>query len=351
MPDKKNLDSYLNRVYDSGWLTNNGAGLSSLTDRLTEYLGVDNILLVNNGTEAIILALKALGVKANVVSSPFTFAATTSAPIWNGNKVLYADINPDTFNLDVHKVSELGGKIDISAILPVHVFGVPCELDNFESKGREMNCPVIYDAAHAFGVRVNGKSILMSGDVSILSFHATKIFHTVEGGAIVFSDSCLLSEVKKMINFGYGTDGNISTVGINYKMSEVHAAYGHAVLDEIDDIFIQRRRIYEHYYKRLSDNVLFQKIDKDVEWNYSYCPILLSSQEQVQEVIRSCNSNNIHPRRYFFPSLDTVEVYSSGEATLIGQDVSSRVLCLPSYTQLSENEIDQICDIILKVIA
>jgi dTDP-4-amino-4,6-dideoxygalactose transaminase len=351
MPDKRNLDSYLSRVYESGWLTNNGVSLRSLTDRLTAYLDVDNILLVNNGTEAIMLALKALGVKDNIVSSPFTFAATTSAPIWNGNTVMYADIDPDTFNLDVQKVSELGFEIDVGAILPVHVFGVPCEVDNFERKGRELNCPVIYDAAHAFGVRVNGESILMKGDMSVLSFHATKIFHTVEGGAIVFSDSSLLSEVQKMINFGYGADGNISAVGINYKMSEIHAAYGHAVLDEIDDIFSQRKRIYEHYYKRLSSKVLFQKLDETVEWNYSYCPILLCSQKQVQDVIRICNLNNIYPRRYFYPSLDTVEVYSSKESTVIGQDISSRVLCLPSYTRLSENEIDQICDIILKVIS
>lgn len=345
LPDLEKVQKYLDGIYKRRWFTNNGPLVQLLTERLEEYLGIENLLLIANGTLALQIAYRALGVKGEAITTPFTFVATASSLSWEGIKPIFSDIDPGSFNLCPTKILE---KIteNTSAIVPVHVYGAPCNVEHFDQIAEQENLKLIYDASHAFGVNHNGSSVLSNGDASTLSFHATKIFHTVEGGGIVFKDKEVLRKAQSLINFGFSSDGEITEVGINAKMSEIHAAFGLSLLDDIDDLIERRVEIQELYQTELNDFVQFQQRAHESNLNGSYLPILLASKEQRKTVELRLNSIDVKARRYFSPSLNTTRPFCEvGKKDLPrSEDISSRVLCLPLYYELSDKDVLKICE-------
>ena len=338
LPERKKLDAYIDKIYESNWLTNNGPLVQEFERRLSEYLGVKYILPVANGTLALMVAYKVLGLSGEVITTPFSFVATTSSLIWEGLKPVFADIDPETFNIDPKEIEkQITGKT--SAILPVHVFGNPCDVEAIEKIAKNHNLKVIYDAAHAFGVKKEGKSILNYGDISVLSFHATKLFHSIEGGAIIFKNEKDYKKAKAMINFGF-ENGDVIELGINAKMNEFQAAMGLCVLDDADEILRKRKEIFIRYRKQLDNIVQFQKFKED-EYNYSYVPVLLKNEEELLSVKKALNESNIFPRRYFYPSLNK-HIYFEKSTMPVSEDVASRVLFLPIYSEMSEADMYKI---------
>lgn len=334
LPDRARLDSYIDRIYESNWVTNNGALVKELTSRLSEYLDVENLLLVSNGTLALQIAYRALGIRRQVITTPFSFVATTSSLVWEGIEPLFADIDPGTFCIDPE---EIGKNItpETEAILPVHVFGNACDIFNIENIAKKHNLKTIYDGAHAFGVRYKGKSIYSYGDAVTLSFHATKLFHTSEGGGIVFKDKEAYERARLMINFGITGPESIVSLGINAKMNEFQAAMGLAVLDEIDHVFAGREKVWRQYEENLKGNLQLQKRNPDSTNNYAYSPVVFKDNESLLRAKEELNRNNIRPRRYFYPSLDNVP-YLVGQKMEHSRDISSRILCLPIFSDIPE---------------
>lgn len=341
LPERTKLDAYIDRIYESCWLTNNGQLVKELTERLKEYLGVEHLLLVSNGTLALQVAYRALGITGTALTTPFTFVATTSTLAWEGITPRFVDIDPETFCMDPDLIEEsLTG--DTSAIVPVHVFGNACEVERIEEIAKKHNLKVVYDAAHAFGVRYKNESILNYGDAATLSFHATKLFHTIEGGAIVFKEKEALERAKLLINFGITGPETIDGLGINAKMNEFQAAMGLAVLDSIDYILEKRSEVWHYYREKVKDDFQLQKLNPNATNNYGYFPVLFKNEEELLVSKKKLNDNGINPRRYFFPSLDTMPYLKSREME-ISQNISSRILCLPNFTELSRKEIVEVC--------
>lgn len=332
LPDRARLDRYINRIYESNWITNNGQLVQELTARLCEYLGVENLLLVTNGTIALQIAYRALGIKKKAITTPFSFVATTSSLVWEGIEPVFADIDPKTFCLDPKEVEKAITE-DMEAIVPVHVFGNACDIDAIEAIARNKGLKTIYDGAHAFGVKYKGKSIYSYGDAATLSFHATKLFHTIEGGAIVFREKEAYERARLMINFGITGPGSIASLGINAKMNEFQAAMGLAVLDEIDTIFEDRKMVWQKYERELSGKLQFQVRNSDCDQNYGYFPVLFENQQKLLQFQEKMNEEGIKPRRYFYPSIETLPYISSKEMTR-SRWISERILCLPLYGKL-----------------
>lgn len=344
LPSFEKYTKYLERVYDKAWLTNNGPLVQELKARLEDYLGVKHLLPVANGTLAMQLAYKVFNLRGNAVTTPFTFIATSSSLAWEGIQPKFADIDPHSFNLCPLQ-AEAAIDAQTTAIVPVHVYGNPCNVEAFEDIGKRRNVKVIYDAAHAFGVNYKGKSVLHYGDASTLSFHATKVFHTVEGGAVIFKNADDYERAVLMTNFGIDTKTmNIVDQGINTKMSEVHAAMGLAVLDDIDAILEKRIELFETYKQRLKDHFQLPEWDEFSSLNGAYFPLLLKSSEAREQALALLNINNIQARKYFHPSLNNTKLYqSSDRLTLCSDDYSSRVICLPLYYDMSLNNVIDIC--------
>jgi dTDP-4-amino-4,6-dideoxygalactose transaminase len=312
-------------------------------------LGVKHLVLVANGSLALQVAYKALELTGEVITTPFSFAATTSTLAWEGLNPVFADIDRQSFNLDSKQIVEkISSKT--SAIVPVHVFGNPCQVLEIEKIAKEHNLKVIYDAAHAFDVYCNGNNVLNYGDISTLSFHATKLFHTIEGGAIITNDDVIAHKVRNLINFGITGPTTIESLGTNAKMNEFEAAMGLCVLDDIEEIKAERRKIWLYYKARLETYVVFQSIDERVNYNYSYVPILLENETQLLKVEQKLKENEIIPRRYFYPSLDTLDYVTPVQFMPISRDIASRILCLPTYSGLTVTELDKIIDVVLAVI-
>lgn len=347
LPAFEKYTKYLERVYDKAWLTNNGPLVQELKVRLEEYLGVKNLLPVANGTLAMQLAYKVFNLKGNAVTTPFTFIATSSSLAWEGITPKFADIDPLSYNLCPNNARQ-AIDADTTAIVPVHVYGNPCNVDAFEKIGEEHKVKVIYDAAHAFGVKVNGNSVLNYGDASTLSFHATKVFHSVEGGAVIFKNSDDYERALLMTNFGIDTKTmNIVDSGINTKMSEVHAAMGLAVLDDIDSILSRRVMLFEKYKESLKQSLQLPKWNELASLNGAYMPVTFPTMEIAVEVLNALLKENIIARRYFSPSLNKVNVLSGDRKVCINsEDVSGRTLCLPLYFDLCESEVDSVASII-----
>lgn len=338
IPNKAKYQAYVDRIFDSAWLTNNGTLLQTLEKRLAEHLGVKHLICVANGSLALQLAYKALDLKGEVITTPFSFAATTSTLAWEGLKPVFADIHPTCFNLDPNNIESLITE-HTSAIVPVHVFGNPCEVEAIQVIADKHNLKVIYDAAHAFGTDYtdqNGhtQSVLNYGDISTISFHATKLFHTIEGGAVITNDDDLARKVRKMINFGITGPTTIESVGTNAKMNEMEAAMGLCVLDEIGTIKAERQRIWQTYQNELPGLVQFQQWNPNSQNNQAYAPVLFESEQQLLKVEAKLKENDILARRYFYPSLDTLDYLQSDQACLISRDIASRILCLPIYPGL-----------------
>jgi len=340
LPDRARLDKYIDRIYESNWLTNNGPLVRELTTRLSEYLEVDNLLLVTNGTLALQVAYKALGVTQQAITTPFSFVATTSSLVWEGIEPVFADIDPKTFCIDPEEI-EKAVTPKTQAIVPVHVFGNACEIDAIETIASKHNLKTIYDGSHAFGVRYKGKSIYSYGDAVTLSFHATKLYHTIEGGAIVFKDKEIYEHAKLMINFGIDGPDSIVTLGINAKMNEFQAAMGLAVLDEIDEVLAGRERVWNQYEKNLKGKLQLQERNPDSTNNFAYFPVVFSDENCLLRAKEEMNSQKIHPRRYFYPSLDSAP-YLKWQRMQISRDIASRIICLPLYSDLDPCTVDKI---------
>lgn len=349
LPDLKKYEAYLEKIFELGIVTNNGPLVKELENRLEKYLGVKHILLVANGTIALQIAYSLLDIKGEAITTPFSFVATTSSQVWQGINPVFADINIDTFNLDYKKIEERISKTT-SAIVPVHVFGNACEVEKIDEIAKKFNLKVIYDAAHAFGVKYKGNSLLSYGDISTLSFHATKVFHTIEGGALVINDDEIYSKAKRIINFGISDEEHITEVGINGRMNEFEAAMGLCLLEDIDKIFENRKEVYENYRNYLSKNVIRQKQNINSSLNYSYFPIVFKDEETLLKVKAELAKENIYPRRYFYPSLNDLPYIKDKTHKVPNSEyISSRILCLPLYDSLELEVQNNIISIINKI--
>ena len=345
LPNKEKYQKYVSEIFESGQVTNNGKLLKKLEDRLASHLGVKNIVLVSNGTTALEVAYRALDIKNEAITTPFSFIATTSSLVTNGLKPIFADINSATLNIDSENVKKSITN-NTSAIVAVHVFGNGCDVEEIDKIAKENSLKVIYDAAHAFDVKYKGQSILNYGDISTLSFHATKLFHTIEGGALIINDDSLVQKVRYLINFGIKDQENIPELGINAKMNEFEAAMGLCVLDDIEKIKETRRELYEIYQKELKGIVKLQVQNKHSTLNYSYFPIVLKNEEEMLKIKKILNTKNIFPRRYFYPSLDTLSYIKPKQFMSNSRNISTRILCLPLYPGLKNDSQMQIIQII-----
>lgn len=350
LPSREKLDQYLDGIYERQWLTNNGQLVQELTRRLEEYLQVDNLLLVANGTLALQIAYRALGVSDSrpdqhpeAITTPFSFIATASSLKWDGVQPVFADIDPNTWCLDPANI-EAAITSHTRAIVPVHVFGNACDFEAIDSIADKHDLKVIYDASHAFGVTHKGESLLKQGDAATLSFHATKLFHTGEGGAIVFRRKEDLERAKRMINFGITGPESIEELGINAKMSELQAAMGLCVLEEIQQNLKAREAIWQRYEKRLEKLVKLQAKSSELSYNYAYFPMVLESEKQAVAVAEHLKESAILVRRYFYPSLDSVQSLGALQKQPISTDIASRVLCLPIYSGLSNESVELILE-------
>ena len=345
LPNKEKYKKYIDEIYENGWLTNNGPLVQRLEKRLAQYLGVKNIILVSNGTVALEIAYRTLDIKGFAITTPFSFVATTSSLVTNNILPIFADIDSNSFNLDPKNIEKLITP-NTSAIVPVHVFGNACEVEEIEQIAKKHKLKVVYDAAHAFDVKYKDKSVLNYGDISTLSFHSTKLFHSIEGGALIINDDELVQKARYLINFGIKNTEEIPHLGTNAKMNEFEAAMGLCVLDDIEEIKEKRKDILEIYRKELEDLVYFQEQNINATENYSYFPVVFENETQLLKVQKALNDENIFPRRYFYPSLDTLEYIEPKQKCKISRDISKRILCLPIYAELTKAEQNSILNII-----
>ncbi|HIQ28660.1 MAG TPA: DegT/DnrJ/EryC1/StrS family aminotransferase [Sulfurovum sp.] len=345
LPNKAKYQKYVDEIYESGWITNNGPMVQRLEKRLAEYLGVKNIVLVANGTLALDIAYRTLGLKGYALTTPFSFVATTSSLVMNGLKPIFVDIDSKTLNMDANKIEALITP-NTSAIVPVHVFGNSCEVEKIDAIAKKHNLKVIYDAAHAFNVKHEGQSILNYGDISTLSFHATKLFHSIEGGALIINDDNLVEKAKYLINFGIEDTESIPELGTNAKMNDFEAAMGLCVLDEMEIISEKRKEIYEAYVEHLGRLIQLQNKNTDSTQNYNYFPIILKNEAQLLQIEKALNTEDIFPRRYFYPSLDTLNYIEPKQFCNTSRDISSRILCLPIYPGLEKEDYMKIIHIV-----
>ncbi|KPZ09268.1 DegT/DnrJ/EryC1/StrS family aminotransferase [Pseudomonas syringae group genomosp. 3] len=333
--DIEQFKRYVEGIYARGWLTNHGPLAEELTERLKDYLGVRHIILTNNGTLALQVAYRALGLSGSAVTTPFSFVATSSSLKWEGIRPIFADIDPATWNISPQHIKNSIAE-DTSAIVATHVFGNPCAVEAIEQIAREHTLKVVYDGAHAFGVRHARQSVLNHGDISTLSFHATKLFHTIEGGAIITDDDELARRAHLLCNFGISGVDRIDGIGINAKLNEFSAAMGLCILDNIGNILEERAEIAHRYTSSLKDYLDLQQPETDSQLNNSYYPVALRDEQQLLQVRSALNLRQINPRRYFYPSLDTLEYLQPQPAQPVSRALSERVLCLPIYPGLQK---------------
>lgn len=347
LPPKEDFDELVAGVWRRNWLTNEGPLSSKLELDLKNYLGLDHLLFVANGTIALQLAIRALGLTGEVITTPFSYVATTSSLVWEGCQPVFADIDPVTLNIDPATIEALITP-KTSGILATHVFGHACDVEAIKDIADRHGLKVIYDGAHAFGVDYKGKSIFSYGDVSTCSFHATKLFHTVEGGAVVTKDPELLRRMSLFRSFGHTSSTSFEGVGINGKNSEFHAAMGLANLHYVPRIIEQRKKLSELYDKMLKGCTIERRVRNNAAtYNYAYYPIVLSSELELLRIVDALNRAEVYPRRYFFPSLSKLD-YVENRSTPVSDDIALRVLCLPLYHELSPEEVELVCRLILR---
>ena len=347
-PNKEKLFSYIDKMYESGWVTHNGPLAQELEKRLEEYLGVKNLLCVASGSIALEMAYTLLKLKGEVITTPFTFVSTTDTLISKCLTPVYADIQCEDFNLDPDKIE--GAITDkTSAIVPVHVYGNACQVDEIMEVAKKNNLKVVFDGAHVFGVNYKGQSILNYGDISTLSFNAVKLFNSIEGGALIIKDDKLYEEAKTMRQYGVTTlIGEGSSPGINGKMNELEASVGLCVLDEMEDVQKERKESYLYYAEHLKDIVQMQKLNENATYNYSYCPILLRSVDEMHKVQETLIANGIKPRQYFAPSLDILPYVEHRKPMTISRDYTSRILALPLHSGAEIKTTEVILDTLKK---
>lgn len=348
IPPIEEYQAIVKRAFDNEWLTNRGELVLELEEKLKEYLQVSNIIVMNNGTIPLQIALKLLGGGGEIITTPFSYVATTAAIVWENCTPVFVDIHPEYLTIDETKI-EAAITPKTTCILATHVFGNPCNIEAIEAIAKKHTLKVIYDAAHCFGVKYNGKSIFEYGDVSTCSFHATKLFHTGEGGAIFCNDDTLRHKIFYSHNFGHNGPLDFYGLGVNGKISELQGAMGLSVLAYMIDIIKSRREIVEFYDLNLDFKSFCKiRIREFTKWNYSYYPIIFDTEEHLLKIQKELNSKNIFPRRYFYPSLNTIN-YINGNIMPISESISSRILCLPLYKDLEEENLNLIVSLINKV--
>lgn len=345
LPPLEEFTARLERVWHTRWLTNRGELVRELEESLATYLGITRLLAVNNGTTALQIAIKALGLSGEIITTPFSYVATVSSIVWENCTPVFVDIDPEHFTIDETKI-EAAITAKTSAILATHVYGNPCNVEAIDRIAERHKLRVIYDAAHCFGVRYKGGSVLNWGDVSTLSFHATKLFHTGEGGGIVCRDSEIFDSIFHHHNFGHHGEEEFWGLGINGKLSELSAAMGLAVLPYLDAIVAKRKAVCVAYDSDLAGtSVQRLKLRESTDWNYSYYPILFSSEQGLHKVRAKMNEAEIFPRRYFYPSLSELP-YLDRQPMPVAEDISRRVLCLPLSTELTDEDIERVTAVV-----
>ena len=345
LPPQADYSAILKCAWDKQWITNRGELVLELEEKLKNYLSVNNIIVTNNGTVPLQIALKLLGNGGEIITTPFSYVATTAAIVWENCTPVFVDIHPDYLTIDETKI-EAAITDKTTAILATHVFGNPCHVEAIEAIAKKHQLKVIYDAAHAFGVVYKSNSIFEYGNISSCSFHATKLFHTGEGGAMFTKDAELFHQLFYSHNFGHNGPLAFHGLGLNGKMSELQAAMGLAVLPYMEMILAERKKIVDYYNQNLDFSKLQAlKIRENTDWNYGYYPIIFQSEEQLLKVETALNKHQIIPRRYFYPSLNKLP-YIIAPRMEISEQISSCILCLPLYVGLSENDLKMITQII-----
>lgn len=348
LPPQHEFQKYLDGIWKRQWLTNMGPLASDLELKIKDYLQLKHLLFVTNGTVALQMAIKAFALKGEIITTPFSFVATTSVISWEGCEPVFVDIDPETLNIDATKI-EAAITPNTSAILATHVYGNPCDVQKIDLIAQKHKLKVIYDGAHAFGVNLEGRSLFEYGDLSTCSLHATKLYHSIEGGLIVSKEGEMLKKLAYMRNFGFDGPEAFAELGINGKNSEFHAAMGLANLLYIDDILAKRRLLSDYYHSKLQNlKVRYPKWADNATNNYSYFPVIFESETLLLKCVKLLQAHEISPRRYFYPSLAATLPYVKKQTTEITDEISKRVLCLPLFYDLSFEEIDLICRLLLR---
>lgn len=345
LPPREEFFNYASTIFDNCILTNEGPLSQLLAEKLRTFLNVNNFSYVTNGTVALQLALKALDVSdGEVITTPFSYVATTSSILWEHCVPVFADIESENFTINPKKIEE---KITekTKAIMPVHVFGYACNIEEIEKIAEKYALKVIYDAAHTFGTRYKGKSLSAYGDISTLSFHATKLFHTIEGGGCIVNNREIFQKLELMKRFGHEGDNHIM-LGINAKQDEFNAAMGLANLEHIEEIITERKRISELYDSLLESRLRRPKKQEGLEYNYAYYPVLFESEKELLAAFERLARINVYPRRYFYPSLNTLPYLPDTEICPVSEDISKRIACLPLFLGLNEITICKICKVL-----
>lgn len=355
LPKLEDFNLMLKDIWDSKWITNNGLFHQRLEDALCEYLKVPYISLFTNGTLPLITALQALHITGEVITTPYSFVATTHALWWNGIKPVFVDIDPHTGNIDPNKI-EAAITPRTTAILPVHVYGKPCDVEAIQNIADKYGLKVIYDAAHAFGVEVNGESLINAGDVATLSFHATKVYNTIEGGAMVMHDAKLKKRIDYLKNFGFAGETEVVAPGINSKMDEMRSAYGLLNLQQVDAAIAARREVAVAYREALRDveGITFWDDMPKVKHNYSYFPIFIDAAlygMTRDELYLKLKQHNILARRYFYPLISSFSTYrglesASADNLPIAAHLANTVICLPMHHALSQEDVQRVIDVV-----
>lgn len=351
MPHYEEYIEEIREVWESKWLTNNGVKHQKLESSLVDYLKVDNLTLFTNGHLALEIILESLNLSGEVITTPFTFASTTHAIVRNGLKPVFCDINSDDYTMDVEKIESLITD-KTSAIVPVHVYGNVCDVEAIDKIAKKHNLKVIYDAAHTFGVTVNGEGIGTFGNASMFSFHATKVFNTIEGGAVTYRNPSLSQKLNELKNFGISGPESVKYVGGNAKMNEFQAAMGICNLRHVDNEIAKRRKVSERYFSNLSDikGIKLSLEQKGVKSNYAYFPVVFDGYRKSRdEVFEQLQNENIIARKYFYPLVNEFDCYKDQHDvndTPVAKHIADRVLTLPLYADLSLEDVDRICEII-----
>ncbi|HWB63228.1 MAG TPA: DegT/DnrJ/EryC1/StrS family aminotransferase [Chitinophagales bacterium] len=349
MPPRELYEQYLDKIWDSHWVTNQGPLLTELENKIAKKLNTDFVQVVSNGTIAIQLAIKALGIKGEVITTPYSYVATVGATLWENCTPVFCDIENKHFCIDANLIE---AKITprTTAILATHVYGLPCDVEKIETIAQKHNLKVIYDGAHAFGCFYKGKSLLNYGDVTTCSLHATKVFHTIEGGLVIASNKELHDKMMLLKSFGHKGDDHYST-GVNGKTSEFNAAMGLCLVDLLDGQTEKRKKLYEAYREILkSVPVSFPVIPDNFTYNYAYFPVLFESEGAMQNVKDVLAENGINTRRYFYPSLNRLPYLENQQSCPVSEDAASRVLCLPFYYELSFDDATRIAGLVKKLL-
>ncbi len=342
LPPIDEYQAQVQRAFDNRWLTNRGELVKELEEKLKSYLSVDWLTITNNGTIPLQIAIKLLGKGGEIITTPFSYVATTASIVWENCTPVFVDIHPEYLTIDETKIEQAITE-RTTCILATHVFGNPCNIEAIEIIAKKYGLSVIYDAAHSFGVNYNDQSIFNYGDVSTCSFHATKLFHTGEGGAMFANEKDLQHKLFYAHNFGHNGPLAFHGLGINAKISELQAAMGLAVFPYIETIIKERKYVVEQYDKLLDFSKIQKlKIRANTEWNYSYYPIIFETETTLLKAQEILNQKDIFPRRYFYPSLNTIE-YVKGQSMPISEDIASRIMCLPLYVGLELDKIEEIC--------